>query len=209
MALFNGTQYADSINIAGQPLGQYETGHRVLAGAGNDSVYGSIHPDQLEGEAGADLLYGYGNNDCLVGSSGNDTLYGGVGNDALLAGADNDHLLGEAGDDTMYGGSGNDVYYHSTNGGVDMINDDKSEAGNVGYGGGTADIVYFTNVTMANLAFYHPTGSNNLWISSLADFSDGYLNDGVIIEDFYLGGNNVVESLYSSDGYSYNLASLI
>lgn len=209
MSVINGTSASEVIDLRGLVPGPYENANGSAAGAGNDTVYGSSYPDLIQGGSGADLLYGFNGNDILVGDDGNDTLYGGNGSDSLLASSGNDHLLGEAGDDTLYGGAGNDVYYHSANGGVDLINDDKSEAGMPGYGGGTSDVVYFTDVTMANLAFFRPTGSNDLWVSSVADFSDGYLNDGVIIQDFYLGGNNTIEYLYSSDSYAFNLTTLL
>lgn len=209
MAVRNGTSASEVISIADLVPNQYETGNGCAAGAGNDTVYGSGYDDLIQGESGADLIFGYGGDDLLVGGTENDTLYGGVGDDTLLSGSGNDQLRGEAGNDVLYGGAGNDVYYHGANNGVDTINDDKSEAGMPGYGGGTSDVVYFTNVAMADLALYRPTGSNDLWISSFADFSDGYLDDGVIIEGFYLGGNNVVELLYSGDGYSANLTAFL
>lgn len=209
MTVINGTSASEVIDLRGVVPGQYENANGSAAGAGNDTVYGSSYPDLIQGESGSDVLYGFNGNDILVGGSENDTLYGGNGGDSLLAGSGNDYLLGEAGDDTLYGGTGNDVYIHSNGGGVDLINDDKSEAGMPGYGGGTNDIVYFNNVAMADLAIFRPTGSNDLWISSAADFSDGFMNDGVCIQDFYLGGNNAIEYLYSSDNYAFNLTTLL
>ncbi len=90
----------------------------LLAGAGNDKVYGGSGNDTLKGEAGNDKLWGgsgndrleggLGNdfqngesgNDVLLGGDGIDTLNGGVGNDILSGGNDNDSLIGGAGTDT-------------------------------------------------------------------------------------------------------------
>lgn len=208
MAVFTYGSGNDYIDIYGEPLGQYETGHKVLAGGGNDTVYGSEYGDLLDGQSGNDWMYGDLGNDILVGGAGADTLYGGSGNDSLLSGDGNDHLVGDAGNEVMYGGTGDDIYYHYNGGGTDTINDDKSEAGNTGYGGGN-DIIYFGSQNLANLGYAQPTGSNDLWLSTSADLSDGVVNDGVIIQDFFLGGDNVVEWLRSADGYWVDLTQLL
>lgn len=174
---------------------------------GNDTIYGSSYMDLLTGDAGNDSLYGYDGNDTIAGGTGNDTMYGGNGNDYVLGGAGSDHLYGGTGNDTMYGGFENDTYYHGANEGVDIINDNKNEAGNDGYGGGSADMIYFTNITQANIGLAR--SGNNLWIGSYTDLSDGSISDGVIIENFYLGGNYVVETLKTAEGYTFNLASLV
>jgi Ca2+-binding RTX toxin-like protein len=102
----------------------------VLAGDGNDTVYGDVGAQRIETGAGNDLVVdqaasgsvrvflgagddvalghtralsveGGAGHDSLVGGTGNDSLYGGVGNDTLEAG------LG--GYDRLFGGDGNDV----------------------------------------------------------------------------------------------------
>ncbi len=209
MAMYYGTSASEVIDVTSWVPVYPETATGVLAGAGNDTIYGSAYVDLIQGQDGNDLMYGNNGDDGLVGGNGNDTLYGGNGADSLLSGAGDDRLLGGAGNDLMYGGTGNDIYYHYASEGVDTINDDKSEAGNTGYGGGSSDIVYFANVNLANLGWAQPVGSNDLWLGTTADLADGMLSDGVVIEDFFLGGNNLVEWLVSADGYSANLASLL
>lgn len=66
-----------------------------------ERVYGSVHADDITGDAGANYLRG---------SSGNDTLNGGDGND---------FLQGDSGADTLDGGNGSDwAYYASAGAGV-------------------------------------------------------------------------------------------
>lgn len=49
-----------------------------------------------------------------------------------------------------------------------------------------------------------------LYISDATDLIDGSADSGVLVEDFFLGGNNVVEYLLAADGTSYfDLSSLI
>lgn len=35
--------------------------------------------------------------------------------------------------------------------------------------------------------------------------ADGSMDEGVLIEDFHLGGNNFIETLAMADGYSFDL----
>lgn len=99
----------------------------VNAGAGQDTVNGSLLADLARGGAGNDLLTGDRGNDTLHGDDGNDTLvgdelgykvnpgadadrlFGGKGNDVLIGGARGDRLFGGADFDTLYGGTGDDT----------------------------------------------------------------------------------------------------
>jgi Ca2+-binding RTX toxin-like protein len=97
----------------------------IVAGGGNDTIWGFAGNDQLYGEAGQDLIYagngddlinGGADNDVLWGEiysteTGNDTILGGDGNDLIFAMAGNDSVLGEAGSDTLLGGEGNDTLF--------------------------------------------------------------------------------------------------
>ncbi|MBC7859547.1 MAG: hypothetical protein H7Z39_12385 [Burkholderiaceae bacterium] len=57
---------------------------------------------------------------------------------------------------------------------------------------------------------YRPAGSNDLWLTSFADFADGVVNDGVVIENFYSAdANTFIEWAYTSDGQWVDLAQLI
>jgi Ca2+-binding RTX toxin-like protein len=97
----------------------------IVAGGGNDTVWGFAGNDQLYGEAGQDLIYAGNGNDLINGGAdndvlwgeiystetGNDTILGGDGNDLIFAMAGNDSVLGEAGSDTLLGGEGNDTLF--------------------------------------------------------------------------------------------------
>lgn len=68
--------------IAGQSLVQFEN---MLAGAGNDTVTGTL---------GANALFGGAGNDILGGKGGLDSLYGGAGDDFLSIGSYDDFFNG-------------------------------------------------------------------------------------------------------------------
>lgn len=207
------TQQDDDINISGWSAPVYpETGHSVNALGGNDTVLGSAYDDLIQGGYGNDLIFGNNGDDTLVGQQGNDEMYGGNGDDFLHGGSSDsgqDYLDGGAGQDRMYGGPGDDIYVHGLNGGVDIINDGASETLAAGYGGGS-DIIWLSGISSAQLAAYHPPGSNDLWLSSWGDFSDGWLDDGVVVEDFYLNDANTnIEWVYTSDQQWIDLGQLL
>ncbi|MGO4527312.1 calcium-binding protein [Microvirga sp. 2MCAF35] len=81
----------------------------VIAGAGNDTLYGSAGANELNGQGGDDLLAGGSGHDTLLGGAGNDSLYGDDGNDLVMGGAGNDIIQGGAGADTLSGGDGTDT----------------------------------------------------------------------------------------------------
>jgi Ca2+-binding RTX toxin-like protein len=100
----------------------------LVGGPGQDSLYGEIGADRIDGGDDNDYVYGRGGDDRLaagtddgmnavVGGDGNDALYGGpnydhldgeAGNDILFGGGDGDALLGGAGSDALLGGDGRD-----------------------------------------------------------------------------------------------------
>lgn len=199
MAAITLTQYDDYYVSDLVPTGG-ETANAIYGVGGNDTIYGNGYVDFIYGGAGNDAIYGMANNDCLLGEAGNDTLDGGSGDDLLVGESGADILKGGTGVDTMYGGTDNDRYYYSkSEGSIDTINDDKSAAGNPGYGGGTADYFYFQDVQVADMRFYQ--SGNDLWVTDAADVADGFFDTGVVIEDFFLGGNNEIERVYGSNGY--------
>ncbi len=189
-----------------------ESSHGVNAAGGDDTVYGSAYYDIIQGGAGNDVLWGYSGDDLLVGKNVNDRLFGGYGNDSLWGGgsdAGKDTLNGGTGNDFLSGGAGNDRYIHDLNSGVDTINDGKSETGRSGYGGGS-DTIQFSGISLANLAAYRPDGSNDLWLATIVDLADGKVDDGVIIQDFYLEEvNTFIEFAITSDNYVVDLAQII
>jgi Ca2+-binding RTX toxin-like protein len=80
--------------------------HRVLAGDGNDIVFGNGGADTLNGGNGNDWLDGGAGRDLLNGDAGDDHLAGGIGNDRLEGGTGADVLDGGIGIDTAdYGSS--------------------------------------------------------------------------------------------------------
>jgi hypothetical protein len=58
----------------------------VLAGDGNDRLYGNSSNDKLFGEAGNDQIFGGNGNDLISGGAGDDLLYGGAGADMYVFG---------------------------------------------------------------------------------------------------------------------------
>lgn len=213
MASNSGTNSADTEYMSSWGAPVYPaTSHSYNALGGNDTVHGSSYYDIIQGGTGDDTLYGNGGDDALIGQAGNDNLYGGDGVDFLHGGSGDtgsDLLNGGAGNDNMSGGPGDDLYVHTLNSGVDTINDGLSEATVPGYGGGD-DIIQFTGITLAQLAAYQPAGTDDLWLSSFNDFSDGFMDDGVIIEDFYLADSNTfIEWAYTSDNQWVDLSVLL
>jgi Ca2+-binding RTX toxin-like protein len=217
MGVFYGTDLADSMNYLNNPPVAPATAHSIHAKGGNDTVNGSYATDFIYGDTGNDSLIGWSGDDILFGGSnstsvlsGADSLYGADGQDFLLGEDGNDLLMGGLDSDTLAGGLGNDQYHHwQADGGVDTIFDDASATLTPGFGGGTADVLYFRDVNAADLDAFTVAGSNDLWIASIADASDGVIDGGVRIQDFYLGGNNVIEYLVTADGYTFDLTLLL
>jgi Ca2+-binding RTX toxin-like protein len=77
----------------------------VLAGDGNDSLFGEAGDDSIQGDGGDDSLDGGDGSDSLYGGIGNDSLTGGAGGDRIEGGDDADTIVGGAGD-TIFGGEG-------------------------------------------------------------------------------------------------------
>ncbi|MDB5351277.1 MAG: cya 2 [Planctomycetota bacterium] len=64
------------------PEGAALAGLRIVAGAGDDTVFGGAADDVIEGGTGDDLLQGGGGDDTIEGGPGNDAIHGNV---ALVA----------------------------------------------------------------------------------------------------------------------------
>lgn len=103
----------------------------LIAGDGNDGLYGLGGNDVLSGGYGRDYLDGGDGNDTLNGQPGDDQLTGGTGDDKLYGNEHNDVLSGDAGadildggpgNDSLYGGDGKDVYNFGRGCGRDTIN---------------------------------------------------------------------------------------
>ena len=88
----------------------------VVAGSGDDFIFGNAADNRLEGKDGDDLLWGGAGKDVLIGSWGDDVINGGLGND---------WIYGSWGDDVIVGGPGRDVFVFDTDNliGIDTIMD--------------------------------------------------------------------------------------
>ncbi len=82
---------------------------KVIAGRGNDLVFGNTANNTINGFLGDDQLFG---------NDGNDTLKGYTGNDLLRGDKGNDRLIGGPGADTLVGGLDNDIFIFSPDDGV-------------------------------------------------------------------------------------------
>lgn len=206
MGQWNGTAYADSVNWSNVSpnYAAGEDAHFMNGFGGNDSIVGSdLCRDFINGGDGDDYCDGGSGDDFILGANGADTLIGGVGDDTLNGEEGSDVLYGGSGSDRLWGGTGDDEYRHYLgDGGIDTINDDKTPAGYTGYGGGT-DILRIFDAGGADLVFF--VDGNNLLVTDQFDMGDGVFSDGVVIEDFFLGGDNVVEYVVGGDGVGYDL----
>ena len=120
-------------------------------GSGNDTAFGGVLNESINGSADNDLADGGGGNDTIDGGIGSDTLYGGEGNDRLVAGLGpgvyNDVLDGGDGDDTMVGDDGADMLFGGIGndrltGGIGNDSIDAGDGRDVALGGiGADDIV--------------------------------------------------------------------
>jgi Ca2+-binding RTX toxin-like protein len=83
-------------------------------------IVGTKAPDMIVAGPGDNTIYGMGGNDTICGGDGNDTIYGGRGNDTLFGEGGNDTLYGERGSDDLDGGAGEDRLFGAT--GNDELN---------------------------------------------------------------------------------------
>jgi Ca2+-binding RTX toxin-like protein len=112
----------------------------VLAGAGNDTIFGGQNDgpasldaygqwkmmegvEVIEAGGGADLIYGQFGAEYLIGGTGQDTIFGGQGDDSIVGEIGDDHIFGNRGNDIMSGGSGADVFYFAGEFGNDTVSD--------------------------------------------------------------------------------------
>lgn len=118
---------------------------------------------------------GLGGNDALTGSTGNDVLLGGSGSDTLNGGAGNDRLVG---------GVGNDSYVYTA--GQDIIEEV----------GGASDTLAFSNGITFNQVASGLTKSGNDLILKV----NGSTTNQVTLKEFFLGGDNLVETFTFETG---------
>lgn len=89
--------------------------------AGNDTVWGSLYADRLDGYGGNDSILGYDGNDAVYGSGGNDYLSGMNGNDYVNGGTGADVMFGGYGNDTFIVDSASDRVYDAAGQGTDTV----------------------------------------------------------------------------------------
>ena len=113
----------------------------MLAGSGDDTVFGGDGADSIDLGAGNDS---YG--DFAAASGGDDTVLGGAGDDYIIEQAGNDSILGGIGNDTLSGGIGNDTLLGGDDADTFLITDDhETDVITGGEGGTDFDSVVFSN----------------------------------------------------------------
>jgi Ca2+-binding RTX toxin-like protein len=119
----------------------------------------------------------------VVGLGGDDLLVGAAGNDVLLGGAGNDTLNGAAGNDTLIGGIGDDTYVYTA--GQDVIEEI----------GGADTLVFAGGITFNQVASGLMKSGNDLVLRV-----NGSTANQVTLRDFFLGGDNLVETIAFETG---------
>ncbi|MHC8309521.1 peroxidase family protein [Pseudomonas sp. GT1P32] len=166
--------------------------------AGPDANYVKYTGDEhivMGGTNGADILIAGGGDDTVWGDAGNDRIEGGNGNDQLRGGTGDDIITDLGGDDNIQGGDGNDVL-HGGNGvnliiggfGNDFIvtGEDASEA----IGGQGNDFILGSKANEQDMG-----NEGDDWIEkgtsdgAPGDNFDPLGNDPIIGHDVFIGGN--------------------
>jgi Ca2+-binding RTX toxin-like protein len=124
-------QYDNYLRFTGDQhvvLGGTNSRDVLIAGAGDDTVYGDGGNDRIEGGFGNDHLFGGAGNDIITDAGGDDVIHGGDGHDVIHGGNGINLLIGGAGNDfivtgedvsEVFGGLGNDFILGAiTNGGM-------------------------------------------------------------------------------------------
>jgi serralysin len=146
----------------------------VLAGSGDDTVYGNAANNNLNGGLGNDTMYGYGGSDTMIAGGGFDYMYGGVGTD---------YLYGAGGINYMYGGSDDDYIYAGTG------------TKNYAYGDAGADRIYGNAI--ANNLF--GGADNDIIKTGTGSGSVAYGGTG----DDYIYGGSGISTLYGDADNDY------
>lgn len=98
-AEFNNAEGGVVVNLATQTASDGDGGTDHLVSI--EGVVGSLHHDQITGDAWANMLEGNDGDDTLDGGGGDDVLTGQDGSDVLVSGMGRDYLLGGNGSDTL------------------------------------------------------------------------------------------------------------
>jgi Ca2+-binding RTX toxin-like protein len=106
-------------------LGGTAANNVLIAGIGDDTLFGDGGNDRLDGGFGNDILNGGDGDDIIVDAGGDDNIKAGLGNDVVHAGPGLDLVMGNAGQDfiflgtdmgsEVFAGEGNDFIYGNKN----------------------------------------------------------------------------------------------
>ncbi|TXR47174.1 peroxidase family protein [Phyllobacterium endophyticum] len=106
-------------------LGGTEAADIMIAGIGDDTLFGDGGNDNLEGGFGNDIINGGDGDDIIKDSGGDDNIKAGKGNDVVHAGPGLDLVMGNDGQDfiflgtdagsEVFAGTGNDFIYGNKN----------------------------------------------------------------------------------------------
>ncbi|WP_422466858.1 calcium-binding protein [Endozoicomonas sp. ALC013] len=141
--------------------------------------------NEVDGTAGDDAsLAGTTNVDHIRGFNGDDQLSGDGGDDLLEGGNGHDTLNGQAGNDTLKGGRGNDTYVFTAGDGQDVINN----------AGGGNDTLLFEGISFNQVA----SGLSRFGSDLILNIQGG--TDTVTLKDWFLGGDNVVDTIRFASG---------
>jgi Ca2+-binding RTX toxin-like protein len=102
----------------------------IVAGGGNDTVFGELGDDTIFGGTGNDTVFGGVGDDTIAGGVGDDVLDGGEGTDIISGGAGNDTITGGDGPDALSGDEDRDTFLGGTAGDV-VFGGETTSTGNV------------------------------------------------------------------------------
>ncbi|MBO9497545.1 calcium-binding protein, partial [Thalassotalea sp. G20_0] len=169
----------------------FETGGQITAA----QIFGAFglaipapsesNSNEVDGTTGDDAsLTGTTEVDHIRGFNGDDQLSGDGGDDLLEGGNGHDILNGQAGNDTLKGGRGNDTYVFTAGDGQDVIDN----------AGGGNDTLLFEGISFNQVA----SGLSRYGTDLILNIQGG--TDTVTLKDWFLGGDNVVDTIRFSSG---------
>ena len=152
----------------------------VLAGNGDDVIYGTDVDSILVGDAGNDTIFSGFGDDWLFGEAGNDYIYVDGGYNRIYGGSGEDTIYGGISMDTIFGGDGIDTIYPGD--GFDKI-----------HGGSGDDDIHGGNDTDW---IYGDDGNDTIYDDDGGDTLDGGIGDDTIYGN---GGNDVLRGREGDD----------